>query len=145
METTTPKTGAKFGTPATRRCPEQSGALFLYRKMEAALQPVLLAAPALHASEEQVEEWLASYNAAIEDVDSEAAAQKAAAEKAATPAEGGAAEPAGGGRSFPCSCLTSRQPLYLALVVTWRRACCLLSPGAVKGCLHVQVHLLAHR
>ena len=50
---------------------------------------MLLAAPALNASEEQIEEWLESYNTAIKAVDSEAAAAEAAA---AAPADGPTAE-----------------------------------------------------
>ncbi len=63
------------------RCPEQSGALFLYRKLPSVPEPVLFAAPPLVASEEHMEGWLEDYNEALAAVDPEAP-------KDATPAEG---------------------------------------------------------
>ena len=63
------------------RCPEQSGALFLYRKLPSVPEPVLFAAPPLVASEEHMEGWLKDYNEALAAVDPEAP-------KDATPAEG---------------------------------------------------------
>ena len=57
---------------------------------------MLLAAPALKASEEGIEEWLAAYNAAIEAVDPEVAAKAAAEKAAAAKAEGAEEAPAAG-------------------------------------------------
>lgn len=58
-----------------RRCPHESGALFLYRKLPTVPEPVLFAAPPLVASEEHMEGWLKEYNDALASVDPEAPRQ----------------------------------------------------------------------
>ena len=70
------------------RCPQESGALFLYRKVEKVPEPVLLAAPPVRVTEEEAEEFIKNFNETLESVDPETIA------KAAAPAEG---EQAAGG------------------------------------------------
>ena len=65
-----------------RRCPQESGALFLYRKVEKVPEPVLLAAPPVKVTEEEAEEFIKTFNETLESVDPETIA------KAAAPAEG---------------------------------------------------------
>ena len=65
-----------------RRCPQESGALFLYRKVEKVPEPVLLAAPPVRVTEEEAEEFIKTFNETLESVDPETIA------KAAAPAEG---------------------------------------------------------
>jgi fatty acid synthase len=62
------------------RCPEESGALFLYRKLPSVPEPVLFAAPPLRATDEHMEGWLKDYNEALEAVDPEASPKEAAAD-----------------------------------------------------------------
>lgn len=69
------------------RCPQESGALFLYRKLEKVPEPVLLAAPPVKVTDEEAEEFIKTFNETLESVDPETIA------KAAAPAEG--EEPAG--------------------------------------------------
>ncbi|CAK0786732.1 hypothetical protein CVIRNUC_009946 [Coccomyxa viridis] len=73
-------------------CPQESGALFLYRKQERIPEPVLLAAPPVKVTDEEAETFIQKFNETLEAVDPETIA-KAAAE---APAEGKehAAEPA---------------------------------------------------
>lgn len=81
------------------RCPQESGALFLYRKIEAVLEQVLLAAPPVKVTDEEAEAFISKFNETLESVDAETIA------KAAAPAEG---EAAAGGHSstplLPCLC-----------------------------------------
>lgn len=62
------------------RCPHESGALFLYRKLPSVPEPVLFAAPPLKATEEFMEGWLKEYNDALAAVDPEAPKEGAPAE-----------------------------------------------------------------
>ncbi len=64
------------------RCPQESGALFLYRKIEEVPEPVLLAAPPVKVTDEEAEEFIKTFNETLESVDPETIA------KAAAPAEG---------------------------------------------------------
>ena len=64
------------------RCPQESGALFLYRKIEKVPEPVLLAAPPVKVTDEEAEEFIKTFNETLESVDPETIA------KAAAPAEG---------------------------------------------------------
>ena len=127
------------------RCPAESGALFLYRKLESVPEPVLLAAPALKASEEGIEEWLQQYNALIESVDPEVAAKKAEAE-AAAPAEGAEEAAAAAGacccsssacqKSFSDHMRASRKFKWHAHLwpVTWRRGCTWGNSAGFRAC-----------
>ena len=85
-----------------RRCPQESGALFLYRKVEKVPEPVLLAAPPVKVTEEEDEEFIKTFNETLESVDPETIA------KAAAPAEG--EESAGGSPvHVPCAlCAAAR-------------------------------------
>jgi len=64
------------------RCPQESGALFLYRKIEKVPEPVLLAAPPVKVTDEEAEEFIKTFNETLDSVDPETIA------KAAAPAEG---------------------------------------------------------
>ena len=82
-----------------RRCPQESGALFLYRKQERIPEPVLLAAPPVKVTDEEAETFIQKFNQTLESLDPETIA-KAAAE---SPAEG--KEPAAGEQGAQQSCL----------------------------------------
>ena len=75
-----------------RRCPQESGALFLYRKQERIPEPVLLAAPPVKVTDEEAETFIQKFNETLESVDPETIA-KAAAESPAVGKEHAAGEP----------------------------------------------------
>ena len=75
-----------------RRCPQESGALFLYRKQERIPEPVLLAAPPVKVTDEEAETFIQRFNETLESVDPETIA-KAAAEAPAEGKEHAAGEP----------------------------------------------------